>query len=181
MHTLARVIVLALAVSLLAACPSRQAEHDATGERLPARPRADLSTPEAALKSYWSMLDWLRLRQRIEDIRDESAEGRVKTGEVMASVSGGDALASFAEAPRRDLRLERTIVSVNRTDDTHAEAIARIRTISADVTAFTPTPIELFESAPGGEFRYQLERDSNGWKVTEVWRLDLPEGPRRLR
>ena len=176
------IFALTAACALLAACPSPQ-EKDAApaAAKVPTPPVADLSSPESAVKSYWRMLDWLRLRQRIEDIRDEATERRVRTGDVMSSVAKGDALASFEKALRNDLRLERTIVSVQAESDKRAVVVARIHSLSTDATAFTPTPIELFEVAPGGEFRYLLERESDGWKIVEVWRLGLPGGPQRIR
>ena len=99
----------------------------------------------------------------------------------MSAVSTGDALTSFTRGPRTDLRLERSIVAVVREGNDKATITAKIRTLSPGATAFTPTPIELFDTAPGGEFRYQLARDADGWKVAEVWRTDEPGGPRRLR
>ena len=178
-----RIFALSALCAVLAGCPSsREDAGSPTAAKAPAQPAADLGTPESAVKSYWRMLDWLRLRQHIEDIRESASEGRVKSADVMSSVSKGDALASFANAPRSDLRLERTIVSVQHTEgEDRAVVVARIRSLSTEATAFTPTPIELFEVAPGGEFRYLLERETEGWKIVEVWRLGQPGGPERIR
>lgn len=177
-----RIFALTAFCALVAGCPSsREDTGSPAAARVPARPVPDLGTPESAVKSYWRMLDWLRLRQRIEDIREERAEGRVKSADVMSSVSGGDALASFAQAPRSDVRMERTILSVHTESENRAVVVARIHSLSTDATAFTPTPIELFEVAPGGEFRYLLEREAEGWKIVEVWRLGEPGGPKRIR
>jgi hypothetical protein len=175
------IFALSALCALLAGCPSSREDAGSPNAKVPTRPAADLGTPESAVKSYWRMLDWLRLRQRIEDIREAASEGRVKSADVMSSVSKGDALASFAKAPRSDLRLERTIVSVHTEGENRAVVIARIRSLSTEATAFTPTPIELFEVAPGGEFRYLLEREGASWKIVEVWRLGEPGGPQRIR
>lgn len=175
-------IVLLACCALLAACPSGSPTDDApAAARQPAKPASDLSTPESALKSYWRTLDWLRQRQRIEDQRSGADTERVKAGDLMSAVSTGDALTSFTRGPRTDLRLERSIVAVVREGNDKATITAKIRTLSPGATAFTPTPIELFDTAPGGEFRYQLAREADGWKVAEVWRTDEPGGPRRLR
>jgi hypothetical protein len=168
--------------ALLAGCPSSHDDTASNGAtKVPARPVPDLSTPESAVKSYWRMLDWLRTRQQIEEIREERSEKRVKSDDVMASVAKGGALSSFTNAPRRNLRMERTILSVQTENEHRATVVARINNLSTDATAFTPTPIELFEVAPGGEFRYVLERDTAGWKIVEVWRLGQRDGPERLR
>jgi hypothetical protein len=182
MRTIVTGIVLAACCAMLAACPSRTGPDDAAPRaRLPAKPASDLSTPESALKSYWRTLDWLRQRQRIEDYRNGADSKEVTTGDLMSAVTTGDALTSFAQGPMVDLGLDRSIISVARHGDNKATIVAKIRNLGQGATAFTPTPIELFDTAPGGDFRYLLVRESDGWKVAEVWRTDEPSGPRRLR
>ena len=117
------IFALSALCALLAGCPSSREDAGSPNAKVPTRPAADLGTPESAVKSYWRMLDWLRLRQRIEDIREAASEGRVKSADVMSSVSKGDALASFAKAPRSDLRLERTIVSGANKNDYYEAAL----------------------------------------------------------
>ncbi len=175
-------IVLAACCAMLAACPSRTGtNNDAPRASLPAKPAADLSTPESALKSYWRTLDWLRQRQRIEDLRSGADSKEVKTGDLMSTVTTGEALDSFARGPKVDLRLDRSIVAVSLEGNSRATIVAKIRNVGQGATAFTPTPIELFDTAPGGEFRYLLVHETAGWKVAEVWRTDEPSGPRRMR
>ncbi|HEY4303020.1 MAG TPA: hypothetical protein VGM82_01030 [Gemmatimonadaceae bacterium] len=134
-------------------------------------PTIDVSTADRALKTRWALQDSaqsysLRARQATENdanavaIHDSTA--RVLTGEARrdldrpAFMSG---LQTFA----------REILEVKNESESRAVILARIR----NATPFTASaPLASYEqkSRDDGEtYRYIFERDSTGWKLSQVY------------
>jgi hypothetical protein len=177
-------IGLGVCASLLAGCPS---PSDSAGDakkltlEVPPRPAADISTPEQAVKSYWALRDWLQTKHEIEWKRTRQRADASKTGELMSLVAVRGVLDSFKESGPPMDQYERILESVKAESDTRALVTARIRVVNRVEAGITPTPIELFENESGGQIRYVVEKEQDGWKVAEVWRVDEPAGPRRIR
>jgi hypothetical protein len=161
---------------LLVGCPAKRADPGNVAQGKP--PRPDLSGPDTALHSYWALIDWY---QRTMLARVNAQDPAPSMSDLMATVAVGDVLESFKNFTPRTLKLERTVESIAREGPDTAQVIAHIRNSPGELPGLTPTPIELFERESGGEYRYLLRRQPDGWKVAEVWRLDESSGPRRIR
>lgn len=139
-------------------------------------PAADLSSPERALKSYWSLRQWASRHQLGEQAPKAAAAATSLTlAEVMSAVTAGGTRDSFQTRPGTQDPLEWSLLRIEQTSDTQAVATARIRNRARDPMVVTPTPIELFSPATGTELRYVLLKDASGWRVAEVWRLDAED------
>ncbi len=132
-------------------------------------PAADLSTPERALKSYWTLREWLR---RANSADPKPANPPLTAVEVMSAVTAGGARDSYVNRPGVLDPLGWTLERIDQVSDTQALATARIRNLAQNPAAVTPTPIELFEPAKGNQMQYVLNKEGSVWKVSEVWRVD---------
>ncbi len=144
--------------------------------RAPRPPVVDASAPEAAIRSYWDLRDWIR-----RTACDAPGAECPVPSRVLASVVAGEALASFETRPGTRDPLAWSLLRVERVSDTQVNAFARVRRLDGDLSVITPAPIELFRSDPQTEFRYALARDDQGWKVREVWRNDPSGAQARVR
>lgn len=171
LRTLLSILAVIPLALFMAACPTRAPEPD-----LPVRPKIERSSPESALRAYWSLIDWYHLRNAPDARRPPPP-----LGELMAEVAAGEALASFDRYTPQRNRYERTIERVESAGEDRADVYTRFRNLTNNPVPITPTPVELFERETAGSLRYAMVREPGGWKVAEVWRLDEAGGPRRLR
>ncbi len=132
-------------------------------------PAADLSTPERALKSYWTLREWVRRNRAAEP---NAADTSPTVAQVMSAVTAGTTRESFVSRPGALDPLGWTLERVDLVTDTQAVATARIRNLARNPATVTPTPIELFEPTSGNQLQYVLYKDGAVWKVAEVWRVD---------
>jgi hypothetical protein len=143
-------------------------------------PAADLDTPEGALRSYWSLLDWREqaLRERGPVDPTEAAYHR-----QMMEITAGrtrqfyQSVRSVVEARRRT-KLERRIISHMQESAHRAVIVANIRNVTPVPKGAKPSPALVRQRKNGEDFRYVLALDGTQWKVLEVWSLSM--GPRLL-
>lgn len=143
------------------------------GDQRSGPPSADLSSPERAIKSYWTLREWSRRQAAPLD----TPHAAPSLAEVMSAVTAGSARDSYQTRPGGRDQLEWSLLEIQQTGPDEAVAVARVRRAGQESGVLTPTPIELFQSGQATQLRYSLIRDAQGWKVTEVWRLE-PEGRR---
>jgi hypothetical protein len=143
-------------------------------------PAADLASPEAALRSYWRLLDWREqaLRERGPVDPTEAAYQR-----QMMEITAGrtrqfyQSVQSVVEARRRT-KLERKIVSNTQESPQRAVIVANIRNVTPVPRGAKPSPALVRQRKKGEDFKYVLALDATQWKVLEVWSLSM--GPRLL-
>src|SRR5688500_8475453 len=143
-------------------------------------PAADLATPEGALRSYWSLLDWREqaLRERGPVDPTEAAYHR-----QMMEITAGrtrqfyQSVRSVVEARRRT-KLERKIVSNTQESPQRAVIVANIRNVTPVPKGAKPYAALVRQRKKGEDFKYVLALDATRWKVLEVWSLSM--GPRLL-
>ncbi len=168
-------VAIALAVVVLAIVLDRFRAEDRRA-RVPA---VDASTPEKALKSYWTLRDWMR---RTRDGGDGHRRGPdLDPTVVLAPVAGDGALSSFEDRPGTREPLAWSLLRIEPVDETTAHAYARIRNLANDVSSINVTPVELFDTDERTEFRYLMKREGDSWKVMEVWRNDRAGKTTRIR
>ncbi|HJT60664.1 MAG TPA: hypothetical protein VJ797_03210 [Burkholderiales bacterium] len=143
-------------------------------------PAADLGSPEAALRSYWGLLDWREqaLRERAPADPTEAAYQR-----QMLEITAGrtrqfhESVQSLIQQRRRT-KLERRIVSNTQESPQRAVIVANIRNVSPVPKGAKPSPALVRQRKKGEDFKYVLALDATRWKVLEVWSLSM--GPRLL-
>jgi hypothetical protein len=146
----------------------------------PPPPAADLASPEAALRSYWGLLDWREqaLRERGPVDPTEAAYHR-----QMMEITAGrtrqfyQSVQSLIQARRRT-RLERRIISHMQESPQRAVIVANIRNVTPVPKGAKPSAALVRQRKKGEDFRYVLALDATQWKVLEVWSLSM--GPRLL-
>ncbi len=141
-------------------------------------PTADLSTPERALKSYWTLREWVRRTQGAESA---SPSTPVTMAEVMSAVTSPSMRDSYLTRPGVSDPLGWSLDKIEQTNDTQAIATARVRNLARNPAVVTPTPIELFEPSQDNQIQYVLNREGAAWRVTEVWRVDAGGKRTRIR
>jgi hypothetical protein len=141
-------------------------------------PAADLSTPERALKSYWTLREWVR---RTQSADPKSAATPLTMAEAMSAVTSPSMRDSFLTRPGAVDPLGWSLERIDQVSEQRAVATARIRNLARNPALVTPTPIELFEPNLDNQIEYVLHKDGAAWKVTEVWRVDAQGKRNRVR
>lgn len=139
-----------------------------------APPAADLASPEAALRSYWALLDWRDAAQRARaglDATEMTYQRRmieVTTGRTRKFHETVQA----AVQEHRQTRLERKIVKAAQESPERAVITAKIRNVTpipAGVKPPSPTAAQMRKK--GEDYRYVLVLEDGQWRVLEVWSL----------
>jgi hypothetical protein len=164
-----------LTVLGVAGCPT--VDRARTGAETPS---VDISAPQQAVESYWLLLDWYHGRLIATQRRPQQNPPPPQLPHLMSAVATSEVLASFAQRAATTDRLERRFETVLEQSESQAVVTARVKNLTTDAATVLPTPVELFDEAPG-RLRYVLRKEPDGWKVAEVWRTDEPQGPRRVR
>ena len=140
----------------------------ARAEPVPSPPRADLSSAERALRSYWARLDWYE--RALSETILESAPRLPPQDAALAAVMTGEALAFWTSDSWRcrDSAFERTVEGVAPETPSRAVVSARIRNVSPIPADAQPSAREEQARRNGERFRYVLERGRSAWKVAEA-------------
>lgn len=162
------------AAALLAASCQSFAEGN-----LPSSPPADLSTPENALQSYWKMRDWSNDVQRIS-ITDNKSFSNSTFPKAMATVTTGEARSYWLHFHLADPpQTQRTIISTSWESPSRVVFVVNLKNISPIPDGVTPNAIEVELRQKGQNNRYVVERDDEGWKVSEAFIIGVPGLPAR--
>jgi hypothetical protein len=146
----------------------------ACAAQAPAPPVADLASPEAALRSYWALLDWRDAAQRARAVLDET---EMTYQRRMIEMTAGRTRKFYqtvqaAVQEHRQTRLERKIVKTAQDSPERAVITANIRNVTpipAGVKPPSPSAAQLREK--GEDYRYVLVLEDGQWRVLEVWSL----------
>lgn len=145
-------------------------------------PKADLSTPEKAVRYYWALQAWEK-----GVIKTETAKIRATTWEDaaphMIHITTGPAKKYFAalRSPAPEV-FDATIQSVSFENPDRSFVLVTIKNVTPIPKDATPTPDEIKKRARGSDFRYVLIRENTEWKLSEVWQMptDFPLPPRMV-
>jgi len=146
----------------------------------PAAPVTNLGSPEAALRSYWALIDWREAlrRSRTPDAAETSYH------RMMIEVTAGrtqkfyQSIQALAESDRQT-KLERKIISTTQESAQRAVVLANIRNVTPIPPGAKPGSPSLAQRRQKGEdYKYVLTLDGSQWKVLEVWSLFM--GSRQL-
>lgn len=148
----------------------------AAGSAAQTPPAPDLASPEAALRSYWGLLDWreVALRERAVD-PTEAAYHR-----QMVEITAGrtrqfyESVQSLIQERRRT-QLERKIVSSKQESPQRAVIVANIRNVTPVPRGVKPSSSLVRQRERGEDYKYVLALDGTQWKVLEVWSLSMGE------
>jgi hypothetical protein len=153
-------------IALISAC-SRPAEPVTSAIPGVAIAPIDLSTPDRAIKSYWAVRDKVRhahyemLRRSIDVYRSAEKE--------IGSVSGGALARSFAWDVIATPNFGRDILDVKVESESRAIVIAVIKNTTPLPAGAEVSKFDEERRRDGERYRYVLEKDASGWKVSEIW------------
>lgn len=152
---------------LLSACskPDQKISEEKTSFK---KVQLDLSTPDKALKSYWAAFDAANFNTTIvrkKHLSDfNSANSQLALVQSKAIYEERYSISMVSEIYSRDI-LEVKVESESRA------------VIEAQIKNTTPNPpgVELEDwqkrqRDEGERYKYILEKNNNGWIVTEIWR-----------
>lgn len=127
----------------------------------------DRSTPDRAVQSWWTLLDRADSIDQVVDSTDFSARQNVQLRNAVRAYLGGVALASAKEedVPYKHVR---EIVDVDQETTTRATVTTKIRNVTPIPPGATPDEYDVRRRREGETVRYFLEKDSEGWKITQV-------------
>lgn len=172
-----------LGVVLVAACSRSETPVGQIAASTPA-PAADNGTAESTLRTYWRVLDWYGGRFVVGRVKPDP-EGAAALRAALAPLVEEPVERSFVQHPPPGRRFQGSIVSVAPVPDSDPPAVdvrAELVALDKAEAALTPTPVELFHGESfGGVMRYRLVRQTMGWRIAEVWRIDPHTPPHRLR
>ncbi|WP_367372251.1 hypothetical protein [Pseudomonas lini] len=129
----------------------------------------DLSSPDNALKSWWRFLD--ADDQRSYESCQKYFENQPAREKYYSAFTTGDVL-SVKTNQIRDCRLDsysREIQEVKQETETRAVVLATIKNTTS--SSMNPTETEKADREKGSTYRYLIEKDSSGWKISKVFKL----------
>lgn len=135
------------------------------------RPALDISTPESTLKSYWAFKEWYNAK-RLSEIRQKFEEYSQKEElDSMIPLTTGDMKRYFKSfKPMSPTVLERNIQGIFMASPSRAIITVIIKNVTPVPDGTVPSPLDIEERKNGHEFRYVLLKESDGWRISEVWR-----------
>jgi hypothetical protein len=146
----------------------------------PPAPVADIRTPEAALRSYWEVLDWNDAVRRSRPADPHEAE----YNRLMIQLTAG-ATRKFYEsigtliAANRRTQLERKILTTTPESPQRTIIVANVRNVTPIPPGMKPpSPFVQQLREKGENFRYVLALEGSEWRIVEVWNLAM--GSRQL-
>ena len=145
----------------------------ACAAQTPTPPMPDLANPEAALRSYWALLDWRDAAHRARGV--DPAE--VTYQRRMIEITTGQTK-KFHETVRaaaeelRQTKLERKILKITQETPERAVIMANVRNVTPiPVGAKPPSPVAAQMREKGEDYKYVLILEGSQWRVLEVWSL----------
>ena len=137
-------------------------------------PKADLATPQSALRSYWNVRDWYEplLTETYREISRASDARMPSVDDAYGEVMAGDALAYHrgSEWIPPPLVVAREIRELKHETASRAVIVVHLRNVAPIPEGARPSEWEVARRAAGALFRYVMLQDADGWKVAEIWR-----------
>lgn len=166
-------LALVIATTFLVACsdstPTAKSKAAQIAVSLPTA--IDTSTPDRALKAYWTYVDWTLAMSHANDLQGIESKtyqeamavlGKVATPAMVGIDSRKPALSSYS----------REITEAKSETESRAIVVAQIKNI-------TPMPADaVLEERQrkarenGKRFKYVMEKDEQGWKIAAVLEWD---------
>ncbi|UDF33777.1 UNVERIFIED_ORG: hypothetical protein LHJ69_14265 [Shinella sp. XGS7] len=138
-------------------------------EPIQAPQKADMSTPDKALKSYWVARDyqiaqraWLENRALAEVKEADEFVRQVSTGQV------GNYHAAKEQKPDS---FARDIVEVKVESESRAVILVTIKNTSPIPAGAELTQRDERAREVANRYRYVMEKSKSGWQVAEIWEL----------
>lgn len=164
-------LILQVIVISLTVVGCNKAPEQVTTQHASSQPvQVDMSTPDKAIKSYWSVRDAVRKSQ--DDIFRRSIESYRNASAQFEDVLTGELAKAWSTKPSSFETFERDILDVKIETESRAIVTAVIRNTSpipagADVSRFVEQ-----RRLAGERYRYVLEKTGSAWKVSEIWFWD---------
>jgi hypothetical protein len=133
----------------------------------------DLTSPDHAVKTWWALID-LKENQsakRCIESNEKDREDKITAG--IKSAITGDALARLTSDP--DCTAEaysREIREVKQESDTRSIVLANVKNITMPPSKAIPDETDTKWREKGFEFKYVVEKTSEGWKIAQVYKFD---------
>lgn len=137
----------------------------------------DISTPDKALKSYWQMKDFLRKADSDWRMAQDSEfiKARAEFNSDARKLMTGDVLSDYLEDEIKNWQLkqyDREIVDLKQDTESRATVIAKIRNSTPVPEGAIVTDSDLKKRKEGKKFKYVLEKEADGWRVSQVYEYD---------
>ena len=140
--------------------------------------RADLTTPDRALKSYWRYRDEVGRSDvaRVQQWLASPEHATIAAQRVL--VMSGDAREAEEqiEASYRQDLVTREIVEVKAESESRATILARLRNVTPAPAGATLDDWTSKRRRDGTPIRYVLEKDSTGWHIVQAYTTLLDDG-----
>lgn len=130
-------------------------------------------SPDSALKSWWRVLD-LKEKIDVEECNRKKAGKQPGYVAYFPKVAQENALKAFAPTNAVCLEdvYERDIQEVKTESETRAVAFVKIKNITPIPSGAEPDEYDKQYRKDGFRFKYLLEKSSEGWKVSQVYKYD---------
>ena len=127
----------------------------------------DLSTPDKALKSYWAVRDSVRSKQ--VELFAQNKEVYQSAAAQMSEVADGVLAKSFSFDIIPLEIFSRDLLDVKVESESRAVIIAVIKNSTPIPAGAEMSEFDEERRRDGERYRYILEKNQTGWRVSEVW------------
>ena len=127
----------------------------------------DLSTPDKALKSYWAVRDSVRSKQ--VELFTQNKEGYQSAEAQMSEVADGALAKNFSFDIIPFETFSRDLIDVKVESESRAVIIAVIKNSTPIPAGAEMSKFDEERRRDGERYRYILEKNQAGWRVSEVW------------
>lgn len=138
----------------------------------------DITTPDRALKSYWQGKDAVSKFHKdwqanhIKEINDS----KQKIGFDPKTLMTSDVLASQIERDKpnnfQHTEYSREILDIKQDTESHATVLVKIRNITPAPEGVTISVSDQASREEGKKLKYILEKETDGWKLAQIYTLD---------
>lgn len=176
MNSLPRAAVCAVVAFIVSACgggvdaPPKVAPP-AVAAALKPLESIDISTPDKAIKAYWTQRD--AINAGLPEVRTTmrgQLDGLIR-GMRVVTTSAMVADERLGNPPPE--AFERDIVEVKVESESRAVVLAVIKNVTPIPVGADISAREEKQRREGDRYRYVLEREKEGWKVAEIWERDI--------
>lgn len=133
----------------------------------------ETGSPDSAVKSWWRVLD---LKEKIdtEECNQKKSKEKPSYAIYFPKVAQEDVLKTFVPKDVACLEdvYERDIQEVKTESETRAIAFVKIKNITPIPLGAEPDEYDKQYRKDGFRFKYLLEKSSEGWKVSQVYKYD---------
>ena len=127
----------------------------------------DLATPDKALKSYWAVRDSVRSKQ--VELFTQNKEVYQSAAAQMSEVADGVLAKSFSFDIIPLEIFSRDLLDVKVESESRAVIIAVIKNSTPIPAGAEMSEFDEERRRDGERYRYILEKNQTGWRVSEVW------------